>query len=117
MLRKLILAVLVAGSSLAAPLASADPPRVAVVQHSYVYYPHTEIYYAPDRQVWYWMADDGWRQGIDLPVVYRQYTTNGVTVLLEDERPFVQHTYVVERYGGKHKKGKKGKHRGRKHDD
>src|SRR5258706_7109872 len=91
----------------------ADPPPWAPAhgyrakQHTYIYYPVREVYYAPETRVWFWMAGNGWQFGSSLPVEYRPYTrSGGVTVLLETDRPYVQHEDVVTHYGkaNKHKK-------------
>ncbi len=105
---------MVAGMAALIP-AQADPPPWAPAhgyrakQHSYVYYPEAEVYYAPESRMWFWLSGGNWRFGASLPVEYRPYTTGGVSIVLEADRPYVQHTYVVERYGkpGKHRRGKR----------
>lgn len=109
------------GAAACLPVARAD---VRVIERTYVYYPEHEMYFAPDRNVWYWMDDGRWSEGAVLPAYYQQYTRNGVRIMLAEERPFVQHTYVVRQYGGgRHpddpKKGrghKKHKHKHKHHD-
>lgn len=97
--------------------AFADPPPWAPAhgyrakQHRYVYYPAREIYYAPETRMWFWLNGGSWQFGASLPVEYRPYATGGVNVVLETDRPYQQHSYVVERYG----KGTK-RTGGRKHD-
>ena len=96
----------------------ADPPPWAPAhgyrakQYTYVYYPVREIYYAPETRMWFWMGGNGWQFGANLPVEYRPYTrSGGISVVLETGRPYVQHEYVVARYG------KPKKHKRHEHDD
>ncbi len=102
---------LIAGMGVQMPV-PADPPPWAPAhgyrakQYSYVYYPAAEIYYAPESRMWFWLSGGNWQFGASLPVEYRRYTTSSVSIVLETDRPYVQHTYVVERYG-KPKKRKK----------
>jgi len=110
---------LVAGVGVQMP-APADPPPWAPAhgyrakQYSYVHYPSAEIYYAPESRMWFWLSGGNWRFGASLPVEYRPYATGGVSIVLETERPYVQHTYVVERYGKPQRhSGDKGRKRDR----
>lgn len=93
----------------------ADPPPWAPAhgyrakQHTYIYYPVREVYYAPETRIWFWMAGNGWQFGSRLPVEYRPYTrSGGVTVSLQTDRPYLQHEHVVAHYDKvkKHKKQK-----------
>lgn len=86
-------------------ISQADPPPWAPAhgyraKHEYIYYPSHQIYYEPARSLWFWLDGGDWRFGVDLPVYYRQYTRGGVTVVLDAERPYERHDYVVEHYGG-----------------
>lgn len=91
----------------ALPLAAwADPPPWAPAhgyraKHRYVYYPSGEVYYAPDSRLWFWLGGDGWSFGASLPLDYQPYVrSGGISLELYSDRPYVDHTYVVEHYGG-----------------
>ena len=105
--------------------ALADPPPWApahgrrakeVHEYRYVYYPAQQVYYAPEQQLWFWMNGGDWQVGVNLPLQYRSNVSSGVQVVLQSDRPYVEHAYVEERYGrpwrDKHKE-KHGKHHGR----
>lgn len=92
----------------AASVALADPPPWAPAhgyrakhQHRYVYYPNGEVYYAPERHLWFWLGGNGWQAGASLPLGLRSYVrVGGVTIELDATRPYVRHDYVERRYGG-----------------
>jgi hypothetical protein len=107
--RLLLIATLTAGlPALAAPPDHA-PAHGYRAKHSYVYYREREIYYAPETRLWFWLDGGSWRFGAGLPVGYQQYTSGGITIELDSDRPYTEHRYVVETYG-KGPKGKKHKH-------
>jgi hypothetical protein len=103
----ILYAALVAGLGAGAP-AQADPPPWAPAhghrakqerEYRYVYYPAQQVYYAPDQQVWFWMNGGNWQVGVNLPMQYRSGAGSGVQVVLNSERPYVEHAYVEEHYG------------------
>lgn len=100
--------------AIAAPPAHA-PAHGYRAKHSYMYYPEREIYYAPATSLWFWIDGGDWRFGASLPSGYQQFTTGGITIELEADKPYTEHRYVVEHYG-KGPKAKKSKH-GHKHKD
>jgi len=116
---KLLLAVSLAAAALFSHQAVwADPPSWAPAHghhasHRYVYYPEREIYYAPDRDLWFWVNGGNWSVGSRLPVIYQAYTVGGVSIDLDVARPYDRHVYVIERYGKP--KGKKVKYKDHKH--
>ena len=91
------------------PAALADTPPWAPAhghrakQYRYVYYPQHEVYYAPATQLWFWFDAGRWRVGTALPSGIVVARFDGVSVVLGTERPYELNTYVVERYGGRHK--------------
>lgn len=104
-LKAAAISLLTAG--LALPMAaSADPPPWAPAhgyrakQYRYVYYPRYEVYYAPETHVWFWLDGGRWRVGASLPSGIVIAGVPGVSVVLEAERPYEEHAYVVEHYGG-----------------
>lgn len=101
MFRKLGAVILVgAGLALSSLPAAAHPPAWGHGHHAqtYIYYPHHEIYYAPARALWFWLDAGLWHFGAALPAYYRPYTTGGVTIHLDVERPYERHVHVIERY-------------------
>lgn len=115
-MRKLVLAAIAAAAAATAFPAAADPPPWAPAhgarakQHRYVYYPTREIYFEPDAGLWFWLDGGDWQVGVNLPTIYQPFVTGGVHIELETDRPYTQHTYVVEHYGkGKSAKGNAGK--------
>ncbi|MDI3259306.1 MAG: hypothetical protein QJR02_06385 [Sinobacteraceae bacterium] len=109
-----------AGGALFAAAAWADPPPWAPAhgyrakqEYRYVYYPQAQVYYAPDTHVWFWLNGGNWQFGASLPVIYQQYATGGVSITLDTDRPYTEHAYVVEHYGGPGHHG----HRHHHHDD
>ena len=121
--RQLSLSLLFATVLAATPLTPvlADPPPWApahgyrakhdVVRYEYDYYPSYEVYYEPSRSLWFWFDDGDWHFGSRLPIMYTPvHFRDHVRVELNSPDPYFDHTYVVERYGGR-----KGKQHG--HDD
>jgi len=107
---------------LALPSAAlADPPPWAPAhgyrakQYPYVYYPRSEVYYAPQTQLWFWLDGGRWRVGASLPVGVVVAGVPGVSAALGGDRPYEHHPYVVEHYGGRHHRHDR--HRGRRGDD
>jgi len=103
-IRKLAALFLVLLATALPGISWADPPPWAPAhgyraQHEYVYYPSHEIYYEPASSLWFWLDQGNWRFGVELPIYYRQYTRGGITVVLDAERPYHRHDYVVEHYG------------------
>lgn len=68
-------------------------------EYRYVYYPAQQIYYATEQQIWFWMNGSSWNFGVHLPAQYRSQRSIGVPIMLPTRRPFVEHTYVEQRYG------------------
>lgn len=119
-LKHSILVMLALGGAIgtAAPVFAAPPAHAPAhgyrAQHRYVYYPEREIYYAPESRLWFWIGDGDWRFGASLPIGYQQYTTGGVSIELDSERPYTEHVYVTQKYG-KGPKHKKHKHKDKHH--
>ena len=106
MKRTLPAVILLASVGLAVAPAWADPPPWAPAhggraRHHNTYYPRGEIYYAPESRLWFWLDGDNWRSGVRLPLEFQTYIrTGGVDIELGTDRPYVEHRYVIEHYGG-----------------
>ena len=91
------------------PAALANPPPWAAAhgyranQYRYVYYPRHEVYYAPATQHWFWLDRGRWQVGTTLPGHIVVAGFPGVSVVLGTARPYEMNTYVVERYGARHR--------------
>lgn len=85
----------------AQPSSSHVPGRHAKATRAYryVYYPAHQVYYAPDKQVWFWMSGTAWRSGVQLPATYDIQSSVGMPVMLHGDRPYAEHTFVEQRYG------------------
>lgn len=100
-------AIAVLGASIGIPVHAEPGTAPAQGRHArevrkyrYVYYPAQRVYYAPQRQIWFWMnRSGGWNYGVHLPSRLRGRTTTGLPVVLSGKRPFLHHKYVEERYG------------------
>lgn len=112
----LSLALVVTLPALAAPPDHA-PAHGYRAKHEYVYYREREIYYEPARALWFWIDGGDWRVGARLPAHYQQYTTGGVRISLDSDRPYTEHRHVVERHGrgGSHPGRHKGKPQEKSH--
>ncbi|MBB5017706.1 hypothetical protein HNQ59_000975 [Chitinivorax tropicus] len=101
--------IFVAGTTYAALATGAPPPWAPAhghraKQHQYVYYPERQVYYEAERQLWFWLDGGSWQIGAKLPLSLGVRTNEGVKVVLETEKPYEAHDYVVKHYGkGRHK--------------
>ncbi len=106
------------GLALALGLTGCSSQRTAQVEHSpstatvatpgsnhglngtytYHYYPSDEVYFAPDRGVYFWHAAAYWGVGQRLPSTYRLDSREKVTLKLDTKMPYRQHNLVVARY-------------------
>ena len=72
-------------------------------KRSYVYYGDHDIYFAPDRRVYYWQDNGRWVSGTALPPQFEPYVrSGGVNIELDTERPYERNAYVIAHYGHRH---------------
>ena len=95
-IKSILAATLLIGATLAPAAAMAHPPHHG--GYSYVYYPQRHIYYAPQSRYWYWQDRGAWRSGYYLPSAYASFAVGGINIMLDADRPYTRHAYVVERY-------------------
>jgi hypothetical protein len=62
--------------------------------HHYVYYPEAEVYYAPDRDVYFWRGANFWGVGSDLPSTI-ELDRVGREIDLDTRKPYRVHPDVV----------------------
>ncbi|MCZ6836148.1 MAG: hypothetical protein O7G85_10275 [Planctomycetota bacterium] len=79
-------------------------------QWNYFYYPSHEVYYAPVRELYFWIEGDGWAVGVELPDRYILLVEDGVYLELDTDRPDDHHEMVKKKH--KPKKREKGRGRG-----
>jgi hypothetical protein len=81
--------------------AEAEPPApIRIGPHKYRYYPLARVYFAPDRDRYYWLSARGWRVGSRLP---KSITIKGeefVIVKLDSDVPYLRHPEVEAAYPG-----------------
>jgi hypothetical protein len=72
-------------------------------RRSYVYYGDHDIYFAPDRKVYYWRDNGRWISGSELPPAFAGYVrSGGVNIELDTDRPYERNEYVIAHYGHRH---------------
>jgi hypothetical protein len=68
----------------------------AYAQYSYIYYPDAEVYYEPNRHVYFWVDRGEWRSG---PRVPRNIVLHSsVSVDLNSPEPYRHHDEVRARH-------------------
>lgn len=85
----------------AAPLAAQDRELASSDQqvgHTYHYYPSIEVYYAPDRDRYFWKAAAYWGVGRRLPSTYKLDASERQVISLESSRPYRVHDKVLARF-------------------
>jgi hypothetical protein len=80
---------------------------------AYTYYPDAGVYYAADRNLYFWMEGEEWKVGVSLPRTTRLDTSTGVSVELASDTPYVHHSEMVRTHGSGGPGAAKGKHKGR----
>jgi hypothetical protein len=66
------------------------------VSYSYLYYPDAEVYYQPQRHVYYWNDGGAWRSGPRVPPNY--VLRSHVTVRLNSHEPYQYHDELRTQY-------------------
>lgn len=70
------------------------------VMHNYVYYPSSQVYYAPTHRVWYWFDGYRWQNAYTLPRHIRvDFRLDGIPITLRSALPYREHHYVDSYYG------------------
>ena len=83
------------------PLAAQDREFASSDQHdghTYHYYPSIEVYYAPDRDTYFWKASAYWGVGRRLPSTYKLDASERQVITLESSRPYRVHDKVLARF-------------------
>lgn len=69
---------------------------VVEVSYGYVYYPEAEVYYHPQRHLYYWADGGSWRSGSRAP--QRYVLRSGVNIQLDSSEPYRHHDQVRSQY-------------------
>lgn len=95
------IAALAVAVSSALPALAETKITVENGRHHYVYYSDKDIYYSPERKLYYWVEDGRWRSGPNLPKEDEDYVVRarGVDIHLDTDKPYERNDYVVEHYG------------------
>lgn len=73
---------------------------------NYEYYPSVEVYFDPQRKLYFWHANAYWGVGKRLPSTYRLDRKERTIVSLDTKLPYRKHETVIAKHPGK-KNGKK----------
>lgn len=65
---------------------------------TYHYYPSVEVYFAPDRETYFWKASAYWGVGRRLPSTYKLDEAERQILTLDTKRPYRVHHKVLARY-------------------
>jgi hypothetical protein len=94
------LAALAIAVSAALPALAETTVTVEKGRHHYVYYSDKDIYYAPERKLYYWIEDGHWKSGPNLPSEDENYIVRakGIDIDLDTDRPYERNDYVESHY-------------------
>jgi hypothetical protein len=76
------------------------PARGARRNHSYYYYPGTDVYFRPEDRVWFYLEGGNWRFGASLPTNLRVDFGRAVAIEMGSDRPYQFHNEVKGAYPG-----------------
>ncbi|MCZ6834199.1 MAG: hypothetical protein O7G85_00345 [Planctomycetota bacterium] len=65
---------------------------------TYHYYPSVEVYFDPNRDVYFWHASAYWGVGKRLPSTYKLSESDRKMVTLDTKMPYRRHQEVMARY-------------------
>lgn len=75
-----------------------DHHEKIVVKHVYQYYPAQQVYLNPQTNQYFWLQAGNWTVGYKLPSSIQIGTTAPVTLDLETDRPYTQHSWIKQKY-------------------
>lgn len=64
----------------------------------YLYYPDTQVYYAPDRDQYFWLAGETWQTGQTLPARRLIWLDKPVKITMDTQTPYTQHEATLAKY-------------------
>jgi hypothetical protein len=80
-------------------------PATAVEYH-YIYYPDAEVYFVPEKKVYYYLEGEKWVSAPKPPSGVVLVEKEKVRLDVDQPEPWTYHEKIVEKYGGKHHKVK-----------
>lgn len=94
------LAALALAVSAALPATAETTVTVEKNRHHYVYYSDKDIYYSPERKIYYWIDDGKWVSGPSLPRDDADYIVKakGIDIDLDTDKPYERNDYVASHY-------------------
>lgn len=69
------------------------------IKHHYRYYPEAQVYYAPDRDTYFWQQNGEWQSAMNPPDLVLVRLHSPVSVALETDQPWTEHEAVLARFG------------------
>ncbi len=82
----------------AGPRRARGPSPTMHASYSYVYYPDAEVYYQPQRHIYFWAEGGTWRSGPRVPATF--VLSSRVTVNLNSPEPYQRHNEVRAQHPG-----------------
>jgi len=85
-------------------------------KHQYLYYPDSEVYYDPGRELYFYLHRDGhWQAGAHLPGGIRIDVGEGVRIEVNSDAPYTEFEVHRKQYPSRRGHGNRGRGRGRGH--
>ena len=84
-------------------------------KHRYRYYPHSQVYFDPVRQLYFYLEGSGWRMAASLPHALRLQLDHYVMIEMESDRPYVHFKEHKAKYPPGQRKKHKNKKKKKKH--
>ena len=66
-------------------------------KQKYTYYPRQEVYYSSEQKEYFWLDGGSWKVGVKLPDSIK-IGGSGVTVELDTDKPYTQHSTVKKKH-------------------
>ena len=57
-------------------------------KHKYHYYPNNNVYYDPDRKLYFYLDGDGWKSNVNLPKSIRLNLGESTSIELDTDLPY-----------------------------
>ena len=78
-------------------------------KHQYRYYPSNNVYEDTEKGIYFYLKGDRWEVGASLPLPLKEGLGESVSLELETDKPYIQHSEHVKQYLPKKTKFKKSK--------
>ncbi|MBI4236882.1 MAG: hypothetical protein HY696_00515 [Deltaproteobacteria bacterium] len=88
--------------AMSASVLATPPPHAPAhgwrAKNRYVYYPQSQVYFSPDRRLYFWMEGHDWRVGVQLPPRIVIDSQRSISLELEATRPYLEHPDTLRRH-------------------